>query len=153
MVGKKLRAYFRQALVDPRAEEGARFGLAHLDEVMTNHFTKKKLVNILSAMSEFGREGCTRADFADWQGKALVVASEDDRSFKDLEWFTDNLVQVVVPNGILSRNVTKAYDKEEIMIDPWNYMAPALKIKSTYRFKNRFKNRFKKEVSTQKRCP
>jgi hypothetical protein len=40
MVGKKLRAYFRQALVDPRAEEGARFGFARLEDVMTNHFTK-----------------------------------------------------------------------------------------------------------------
>ena len=78
-------------MVDPRAEEGARFGLAHLDEVMTNHFTKKKLVNILSVMSEFGREGYTRADFAGWPGKALIVASEDDASFKDLEWFTENL--------------------------------------------------------------
>ncbi len=91
MFRKKLRAYFRQALADPRAAEGARFWLAHLDEIMANHFTKKKLINILSVMFEFAREGYTRADFAGWQGKALVVASEDDTGFKDLEWLTDNL--------------------------------------------------------------
>jgi hypothetical protein len=49
------------------------------------------LVNILSAISEFSREGYTRADLAGWQGKALVVATEDDTSFQDLEWFTENL--------------------------------------------------------------
>ncbi len=70
---------------------GARLWLAHPDEIMANHFTKKKLINILSVMFEFAREGYTRADFAGWQGKALVVASEDDTGFKDLEWLTDNL--------------------------------------------------------------
>jgi len=91
MFGKSFRAYFREAVADPRAAEGARFGLAHLDEIMANHFTKRKLINLLSVFCEFAREGYTRADFADWQGRALVVASEDDVGFKDLEWLIDNL--------------------------------------------------------------
>jgi pimeloyl-ACP methyl ester carboxylesterase len=91
MFRKKFRAYFRQALAEPRAAEGARFGLAHLDEIMANHFTKKKLINLLSVFFEFAREGYIRADFAGWQGRILVVVSEDDAGFKDLDWFTDNL--------------------------------------------------------------
>ena len=74
-----------------RASAVARFGLAHMDEMMAEHFTKKKLINVLSVMFEFGREGYTRADFADWPGKALVVASEDDQGFKDLAWLIGNL--------------------------------------------------------------
>lgn len=88
---KKLRGYFREALEDPRSAEGARFGLAHLDEVMAEHFTKRKLINLLSVLFEFGREGFTRDDLAEWRGRALVVSSEDDPGFKDLEWLVENL--------------------------------------------------------------
>lgn len=88
---KKFRAYFEAALADPRAEEGARFGLAHLDEVMTNHFTKKKVINLLSVLFEFGREGYTSADLEVWNGRSLIITSEDDPGFKDLEWLTENL--------------------------------------------------------------
>jgi hypothetical protein len=58
---------------------------------MANHFTKKKVINLLSVMFEFSREGYTREDSAGWKGKTLVVASEDDAGFKDVEWLTDNL--------------------------------------------------------------
>ena len=67
LFGKKLRAYFELALEDPRAASGARFGLAHLEEVLTLHFTKRKVINLLSVLFEFGRDGYTREDLADWK--------------------------------------------------------------------------------------
>jgi pimeloyl-ACP methyl ester carboxylesterase len=88
---KKFRAYFKPALADPQAEEAARFGLAHLDDVMANHFSKKKAINLVRTMSEFTREGYTRADLSAWSGRALIVASEDDSGFKDVEWLTRNI--------------------------------------------------------------
>ena len=91
MFKRKFRAYFDKGLEDPEARDACRFGLAHLDDVMTNHFTKKKVVHLMSVLMEFGREGYQRADFPDWQGKNLVMTSEDDAGFKDLEWLLENL--------------------------------------------------------------
>lgn len=101
--GKKLRAYFKEALEDPRASAGARFGLAHLEEVLALHFSKRKVINLLSVLFEFGRDGYTRADLDDWQGRALVIVSEDDQGFGDLEWLTENLPRCaseVFPSGL-----------------------------------------------------
>lgn len=100
---KKFRAYFQAALDDPRAEAGARFGLAHLEDVMTNHFTKKKVINLLSVLFEFGREGYTRADLEGWKGRALIIASEDDAGFKDVEWLVESLPNAeshIFPKGL-----------------------------------------------------
>ncbi len=100
---KKLRSYFAEALKDPRAEEGCRFGLAHLDDIMANHFTKKKLMNIMNVLSQFKREGYAKDDFSGWPGKVLVVSSEDDPGFKDFEWLTQNLPRTVshaFPKGL-----------------------------------------------------
>lgn len=100
---KRFRAYFKAALADPRAEEAARFGLAHLDDVMANHFSKKKAINLVRTISEFTREGYTRADLGGWSGRALIVASEDDAGFKDVEWLTENLPAAeteILPRGL-----------------------------------------------------
>ena len=91
MFERKFRAYYKEALADPRAEDAARFGLAHLGDIMANHFTKKKMMNIMAMMTELGRTGYTKEEFEGWQGRVLVVASEDDAGFKDLEWLTANL--------------------------------------------------------------
>jgi pimeloyl-ACP methyl ester carboxylesterase len=101
--GKKLRAYFNEALDDPQASAGARFGLAHLEEVLALHFTKRKVIHLLSVLFEFGREGYTLADLDQWQGRALVIVSEDDQGFGDLEWLTENLPRCaseVIPAGL-----------------------------------------------------
>ncbi len=100
---KKLRSYFAEALEDPRAEAGCRFGLAHLDDIMANHFTKKKLMNIMNVLSQFKREGYVKEDFSAWPGKVLVVSSEDDPGFKDFEWMTRNLPRTeshLFPKGL-----------------------------------------------------
>lgn len=46
------------------------------------------------------------------------------------QWFDDNLVQIVVHRNFLSRNILKALSKDPIVLEPWDYMAPALKIRS-----------------------
>lgn len=116
---KKLRAYFELALEDPRAASGARFGLAHLDEVLTLHFSKRKLINLLSVLFEFGREGYTREDLADWNGRALVIVSEDDQGYADLDWLTENLPNVateVFPSGLGHLPQLAHRDKFEALI-------------------------------------
>lgn len=117
--GKKLRRYFKEALEDSRAAAGARFGLAHLEEVLALHFTKRKVVNLLSVLFEFGREGYTRADLADWEGRALVIVSEDDHGFGDLEWLTENLPNCeseVFPSGLGHLPQLAHRDKFELLI-------------------------------------
>lgn len=91
MFKKKFRTYFDRGLEDPDARDACSFGLAHLEDVMTHHFTKKKVVHLLSVLTEFGREGYERSDCSDWRGRNLVVSSEDDKGFQDLEWFLENL--------------------------------------------------------------
>ena len=100
---KKLRSYFAAALEDPRAQDGCRFGLAHLDDVMANHFTKKKLMNVMNLLAQFQQEGYAKDDFAGWPGKVLVMSSEDDPGFKDFDWLIQNLpgtVPYVFPKGL-----------------------------------------------------
>lgn len=100
---KKLRAYFATAMADPRAAEAGRFPLAHLEHVMARHFTKRKLLNILSVLYQFGREGHSRADYERWRGRALIVSSEDDDGFEDVAWFLDNLPNAeshILPKGL-----------------------------------------------------
>lgn len=45
------------------------------------------------------------------------------------QWFTDNLVQIAVNKNFLSRSVLKCLGKEPVVLEPWDYMAPALHIK------------------------
>lgn len=100
---KKIEGYFAQAMADPRAAERGRFGLAHFNEVMANHFTRRKLANLLSLLVEFGRAGFTRADFEGWRGRALIVGSEDDPGFDDVAWLVDafpNAESHVFPTGL-----------------------------------------------------
>jgi len=46
------------------------------------------------------------------------------------KWFEDNLVQVAIHKSFLSRRLQEILDEEPIVIEPWDYMAPALIIKS-----------------------
>ncbi len=101
---KKLRSYFEKALEDPRTQERCLFGLAHLGDIMANHFTKKKLMNVMNVLSQFQQqEGYAKDDFSGWPGRVLVMSSEDDPGFKDFEWLTGNLprtVSHVFPKGL-----------------------------------------------------
>jgi pimeloyl-ACP methyl ester carboxylesterase len=100
---RKFRSYYKQAADHPGAESGRRFGLAHLDDIMSNHFTKKKVINLLTLIRQFKREGYRQHDFPGWQGRTLVVASEDDAGFKDAQWLTENLPNAefhALPKGL-----------------------------------------------------
>lgn len=46
------------------------------------------------------------------------------------EWFSNNLIQLVVHKKFLTRNVSKVLEKEPHTLDPWDYTAPALKIRT-----------------------
>jgi len=45
------------------------------------------------------------------------------------QWFEDNLVQISVNRHFLSRNIEKCLDKEPEVLEPWDFMAPAIKVK------------------------
>ncbi len=44
------------------------------------------------------------------------------------KWFGDNVVMIVVHKNLLSRNVATAWEKEPVMLEPWDFMAPAVRI-------------------------
>ena len=45
-------------------------------------------------------------------------------------WFNEYLGQVVIHKKFLSRNILKLLDQEAIQIEPWESLAPALKVKN-----------------------
>jgi len=45
------------------------------------------------------------------------------------QWFNDNLIQIAVNKIFLTRSVLKALQKEPVVLDPWDYMAPAIHVK------------------------
>lgn len=44
-------------------------------------------------------------------------------------WFEQNVMQIVVHKNVLSRTLTKLLDQDRILLNPWDCVAPALKIK------------------------
>ena len=50
--------------------------------------------------------------------------------FMSHSWFVKNVLQVVIHKNLLSRTTKKLLSKSPIMLDPWDCVAPALKIKS-----------------------
>lgn len=46
------------------------------------------------------------------------------------KWFEDNLVQVAIHKEFLSRRLKGILEQESIVLEPWDYMAPAIKVKS-----------------------
>lgn len=47
-------------------------------------------------------------------------------------WFDDNLIEIVVHKGYLSRTDQKLLTQEPIELDMWDFMAPALRVDSTH---------------------
>jgi len=43
-------------------------------------------------------------------------------------WFENNLVQISVNKNFLSRNILKCLKLKPVLLEPWDYMAPALKV-------------------------
>jgi bleomycin hydrolase len=59
---------------------------------------------------------------------------EDGFLFMSQSWFEKNVMQVVIHKNYLSRTVQKLLSQPPVKIEPWNCVAPALKIvpKNTY---------------------
>ncbi len=47
------------------------------------------------------------------------------------KWFEDNLIQIAVHKNFLSRNIQSMLNTEPEILEPWDYMAPALKVKTS----------------------
>lgn len=43
-------------------------------------------------------------------------------------WFENNLVQIAVNKHFLSRRILKCFTEDPIVLEPWDYFAPALKV-------------------------
>jgi hypothetical protein len=53
---------------------------------MDFYFTKKNTVNTLKIAYAFNeKDGYSEGEFAGWQGKALIMTSEDDPGYPDVE--------------------------------------------------------------------
>jgi bleomycin hydrolase len=57
---------------------------------------------------------------------------EDGFLYMSHSWFTKNVMQIVVHKEFLSRTVKKLLNQKIEYIDPWNCVAPALKVKPFY---------------------
>ena len=55
---------------------------------------------------------------------------EDGFLYMSHSWFKKNVMQVVVHKNYLSRTLNKLLDKKPEQLDPWDCVAPALKIKT-----------------------
>ncbi len=64
------------------------FKMALLKNVMDFYFTKKNTDNTLKIAYAFNeKDGYSEGEFAGWQGKALIMTSEDDPGYPDIEIF------------------------------------------------------------------
>jgi bleomycin hydrolase len=52
--------------------------------------------------------------------------------FMSHSWFIKNILQIVIHKNILSRSTKRLLSKSPIMLNPWDCLAPALKIKSIH---------------------
>ena len=55
---------------------------------------------------------------------------EDGFLYMSHSWFEKNVMQVVVHKNYLSRTIKKMLSQENIQLDPWDCVAPALKVKT-----------------------
>ena len=51
--------------------------------------------------------------------------------FMSHSWFVKNVLQVVIHKNLLSRSNQKLLNQPPVMLEPWDCVAPALKIKNT----------------------
>jgi len=75
--------------IPPEMKEKIQFKAALLRQIMDSNLTKKSLVETVRMLFEFHDKDIYReGDFEHWPGKALLITSEDDPYFKDVEIFT-----------------------------------------------------------------
>jgi bleomycin hydrolase len=62
----------------------------------------------------------------------------------DDSWFTENVTQVAIPKQFLSRHIQGLLNQDPVVLDPWDGMAPALRVtdvKIPEAYKNKEKHR------------
>jgi bleomycin hydrolase len=69
------------------------------------------------------------------------VLGEDGWLTMSDNWFSENLIQVAIHRQFLSRNILKILDQQPIVLKPWDFMAPALKVGPTFIPRNKPKPR------------
>ncbi|MBN1223979.1 MAG: alpha/beta hydrolase [Candidatus Aminicenantes bacterium] len=77
--------------------ERRRFVAALMSTIMDQYFTKENTMNLLKSAYAFNeKDGYTRSDFEGWQGRALIITSEDDPYYGDTE-----ILMQSIPNAEL----------------------------------------------------
>jgi len=89
--------------VPSEALEKLRLRMALLMDYMDHRATKKSIINVLKMIFEFNeKDEYGEGDFDDWGGRVLVITSEDDPYFGDLEIFEKYLPDTeshILPTG------------------------------------------------------
>jgi bleomycin hydrolase len=57
------------------------------------------------------------------------IPGEDGFLYMSDSWFTKNVMQIVIHKNYLTRSIKKLLNQKVTMLDPWNCVAPATKIK------------------------
>jgi pimeloyl-ACP methyl ester carboxylesterase len=90
-VKKQQKKYFK-AEIPPEAEARIRFNQALFTEMISTKMNKKLLVSQMKLVFEFNeRDTYTSNNFKQWKGRVLVITSEDDPGYKDVDILMKNL--------------------------------------------------------------
>jgi len=90
-VKKRQKKYFKVKIPE-EAEARIRFNQALFNEMISKKMNKKLLVSQMRLAYEFNEQDTyTLDDFKQWQGRVLVISSEDDAGYKDVDILMKNL--------------------------------------------------------------
>lgn len=80
--------------VPPEIQERRRFASALFGAMMDHYFTRQNITNMLKLAYAFNeKDGYTSGEFKNWQGKVLLITSEDDPYYPDVA-----LLETGLPN-------------------------------------------------------
>jgi pimeloyl-ACP methyl ester carboxylesterase len=80
--------------IPAEVRERRRFAMDLLGRMVTVYWNKKKFLNVLKLVFAFNeKDAYARDSFAGWPGKVLLVTSEDDHYYADVEFLMKNLPQ------------------------------------------------------------
>lgn len=99
---KKHLSFF-DVQVPKEAEDQLKFDKALFQEYFETRFDKKTVLSMLNLIFEFNRTGTySIEDFKGWNGKCLIISSEDDPGYYDMPMLMNNLPHAevfVFPEG------------------------------------------------------
>lgn len=90
-VNKRQKKYFK-AEIPPEAEARIRFNQALFSEMISTKMNKKLLTSQMKLVFEFNEKDVYISnDLKQWQGRVLVITSEDDVGYEDVDILMKNL--------------------------------------------------------------